>query len=550
MAVVGYIPQLLAAKPTLEAARAAAEAWVKDNGAWVKNIIDGHRRQLDEDGIEKFQRAYDGYLESIDARDKARGDDVNHKIQATMAGVIIDFVVDYMLGKPIAWSFEDKADGGNPNPEKAQLLEAYRTDLLELLAQEEGQRVLREMLTQGSVAGQSFGMGWVDEEGNIDIEEFPVQEMIPVYDTRGRLRLVIRAYETEVFKPGEDRPTPVTKIEIYDQRFVIWLQMDDTGDGITLDPDVGDEFVTEHKAARIPVAVFLNGSPATYSERKKKAGVSDLAGGILDLVDEYANALSDKANMVDRLQDAFLVFIGATLGTTKKEAEGEVMAMRKARAIALKNQESDAKFIAPPQDDTAVENFLNRLRDTLHEKAFIPKLSDLSGATATEIKVKYAGVDIKAGKKEVYFTGAVKRLVAILTDFLNAKRLTEAGVEDVYAILTGAAKPPANVPLYDSAWVDFTLNRNLPQNFLEMAQVVATLAGIVPDSYLYELLWFIPDPQAALDEMKQQKAEAAQRALGAMGFDNEFTNTGAANTRAADNTNSNNPNTSGQEQEE
>lgn len=528
MAVVGQIPKLLATQPTLEAARVAAATWVTDNSAWIKNIIDGHRTQLTEDKVEEFQRAYDGYLQSIKDRDKSRGDDVNHKIQATLAGLIIDFVVDYMLGKPIVWAFEDKADGGKPDEAKKKLLEEYRKALLELLTKEEGQRVLREMLTQGSVAGQSDVLGWVDEDGNIDFEEFAVQEMIPVYDSRLRLRLVIRAYDTEILKPGEQQPTTVTKVEVYDQRFVTWLQVHENGDGVILDPDAGDEYVTEHKAARIPVAVFLNGSPATYEERKKKAGVSDLAGGILDLVDEYANAISDKANMVDRLQDAFLVFVGATLGTTKKEAEGEVMAMRKARAIALKNLQSDAKFIAPPQDDKAVENYLDRLRDTLHEKAFIPKLSDLSGATATEIKVKYAGVDIKAGKKEVYFTGAVKRLVAILTDFLNGKRLAEAGVEDIYAVLTGETKPPASVQLYEADWVDFTLNRNMPQNYLEIAQIVAQLAGIVPDSYLYELLWFIPDPKAALDEMKKQKDEAAKQALGAMGFGGEFTNTGAA----------------------
>ncbi|GKU79301.1 phage portal protein [Paenibacillus sp. L3-i20] len=531
MAVVGNIPKLLSAQEGLVEARAAAAQWVAENNAWLKGVIASHKTQLEEDKVEKYQKAYDGYLDSIDNRDKARGDDINHKIQATLAGVVIDFVVDYMLGKPIVWAFEDKEDGGEPAPEKKKLLEAYRKELLELLVTEEGQRVLREMLTQGSIGGQSASLGWVDESGNIDYEEFPIQEIIPVYDPRNRLRLVIRAYETQVYTEGEETPKTITKVEIYDQRFVTWLVSDD-GMEYKLDPNEAPSenlaAVFEHMAARIPVSVFVNGTPATYSERKKKAGVSDLAGGIIDLVDEYANAISDKANLVDRLQDAFLVFIGATLGNTKNAAEGEVMAMRRARAIALKNGASDAKFIAPPQDDQAVENYLNRLRDTLHEKAFIPKLSDLSGATATEINVKYAGVDIKAGKKEVYFTGAVKNLVAILTDFLNARRLVNDGKVDqekVYDILTGNQSPPASVQLYIASWVDFTLNRNMPQNYLEIAQIVAQMAGIVPDSYLYELLWFIPDPKAALDEMKTQKEQAAKDAAAAIGFGGEFGST-------------------------
>jgi SPP1 family phage portal protein len=538
MAVVGNIPKLLSGYDSLEAARAAAAQWVADNNAWLKGVISSHKTQLEEDKVEKYQKAYDGYLESVEIREKARGDDINHKIQATLAGMVIDFVVDYMLGKPIVWAFEDKEDGGKPDTAKTKLLENFRTELLELLVNEEGQRVLREMLTQGSVGGQSASLGWVDESGNIDYEEFPIQEIIPVYDPRKRLRLVIRAYETQIYTDGEDTPKTITKVEIYDQRFVTWLISDD-GEEYGLDPNEApgenQAAVFEHMAARIPVSVFLNGTPATYIERKKQAGVSDLAGGIIDLVDEYANAISDKANLVDRLQDAFLVFIGATLGNTKTAAEGEVMAMRKARAIALKSGTSDAKFIAPPQDDQAVENYLDRLRDTLYEKAFIPKLSELSGVTATEIKVKYAGVDIKAGKKEVYFTGAVKRLVAVLTDFLNGRRLVNDGKvdpENVYDILTGKMNPPTSVQLYEAEWVDFTLNRNMPQNYLEIAQIVSQLAGIVPDSYLYELLWFIPDPKAALDEMKQQKDDAskaaAAAAAAAIGFGGEFGNTGAA----------------------
>ncbi|WP_138751112.1 phage portal protein [Paenibacillus sinopodophylli] len=535
MAVVGNIPKLLSEYDSLDAARAAAPTWINDNNDWLKGVITSHETMLKENDVEKYQAAYDGYLETIKNRDKARGDDINHKIQATMAGLVIDFVVDYMLGKPIVWAFEDKEDGGKPDATKKKLLDEYRRDLLELIVNEEGQRVLREMLTQGSVSGQSASMGWVDEDGNIDYEEFPIQEVIPVYDTRNRLRLVIRAYEATIYEPGEAQPKTVTKVEVYDNRFVTWLISSD-GTDYTLDaneaPADNVAAVFEHMAARIPVSVFLNGTPATYSERKKKSGVSDLSGGILDLVDEYANAISDKANLVDRLQDAFLVFIGATLGNTKTAAEGEVMAMRRARAIALKNGQSDAKFIAPPQDDTAVENYLDRLRDTLHEKGFIPKLSDLSGATATEIKVKYAGMDIKAGKKEVYFTGTIKRLVAILTDFINARRLVNDGKldpKDVYAVLTGMTTPPSSVTLYASNWVDFTLNRNMPQNYLEVAQIVAQLAGIVPDSYLYELLWFIPDPKAALDEMKQQKDDAskaaAEAAAAAIGFGGEFGNT-------------------------
>jgi hypothetical protein len=128
-------------------------------------------------------------------------------------------------------------------------------------------------------------------------------------------------------------------------------------------------------------------------------------------------------------------------------------------------------------------------------------------------------------KKELYFVSAIRQLIAIITDMLNAKRLTDAGVEEVYDVLTGAAT--SSVALYNPEWLQFTINRNLPQNFKEIADIVTELAGKVPDAWLYELLWFIDDPKAALEEMKKQKDEEANRtASTALGFDSNFNNKG------------------------
>lgn len=526
MAVVNKLPQLLDTYPTLQAAQSTAQGWVTQNSAWLSKLLKDHKKLIEDQQIELHQATYDGDLDEITLRDKSRGDDVNHKIMASMAQLVIDTPVDYLLGKPIVWSMKDPGDVGTD----AKTMAAYRLELLQLLESEDAQRVLREMLTQGGIAGASSIIGWVDEYGKIDYEEFPYQEFVPVYDVRGRLKLAVRFYQVDMAEPDADQADLKYKAEIYDSRYVISAIGDAQGENFQLDPDEKPN-VVDHKAARIPAAVFLNGTPARYSERQKKAGVSDLGGGILSLIVEYAASMSDKANAVDRMQDQLLKLIGVSVGATKEEGTAEVMAMRKARAIALKNEKSSADFIAPSQDDRAVENHLNRLRDTVHEMAFIPKLSDLKGATATEIKLKYAGLDIKAGKKETYFKGAIKQLLAILTDFINARKLAgpsgnlPEGYQDKLA-------NPAENGLYSADWVEFTLNRSLPQNFLEIAQIVNLLAGKVPDSYLYELLWFIPDPQAALDEMKQQNAAAAELAsqagLNAMGMGGSFASTGSS----------------------
>jgi len=526
MAVVNVMPETLAAIIGPVGPEVAA-AWATDNGTWLKDIIDAHKAWINEEGIKKYQEAYDGFLESIDSRDKARGDDVNNKLMPNYAQMVVDTPVDYLTGKPIVWAFgvDDEAEA----KKLEAVIDEYRARMLKLIRTEAAQRILAEQLRQGGIACYSAIIAWVDEKGRIDYDEFPVQEVVPVYDVRGRLQLVIRYYPytiTKVTEKGSEN-IEVTRVEVYDEKYITYYVSDESGETFQLDEaeaETGNPIA--HKAGRIPVSLFVNGTPARYEKRQKKNGTSDLGNGVLTLLENLAHVMSDKANTVDRLLDQYLVLTG--VDTDKNE----VQKMRQTRAIVLKHEKSKAEFLAQTQEDTAIENHLTRLRDAIHDTTGIPKLNDLSGATATEIKVKYAGLDIKAGKKELYFTEAIKQLLAVLTDLLNAQRLVEAGYDEEIAwqILNGEQLPPKSVVLYSADWVSFTINRNLPQNFLEIAQIFSNLVDKVPDEWLYELLWFIDDPEAAITAMKKQREERAnleaKTGLAALGMGGEFSTTG------------------------
>lgn len=503
MAVVTKVPEQITP--------ATAEAWATQYAAWLKDVLGQHSAWLSESQVEKYQAAYDGDLEEIEARDKARGDETNYKLVANYAQLIIDTVVDYMVGKaPVFTVEDDEQDDAETN--EAEIVTEYRKKLQALLKAEQAQRVLAEQLRQGSIACYAAVIAWVDEKGKVDYEEFPAQEVIPVMDTRGRLRMVIRQYEVEVVAEGSDTKTR-KRLEIYDDRYVTYLIGDETGTGFLLDQDeVATGNPIEHKAGRIPVSLFFNGQAASYKKRIKRAGTSDLGSGVYELLVAYSHGLSDKANLADYLQDQYLKLTGVDVD------QGEVIKMRKARAIALKSKDADASFIAQSQEDAAVENYLNRLENAVYDTTFTPKLNKLEGATATEIKMKYAALDIKAGKKEIYFIGAVLQLIQILTDLLNAEKLIDAGVDSPYEVLSDADAVAARDDLYKSEWVSVTLNRNLPQNYKEIADIVSVLSGKVPDSYLIELLWFIDDPVKALAELKTQKEEALKANMAAMGY--------------------------------
>lgn len=507
MATFTTIPVALAVKPNATADDATK--WLEANSSWLTTVINKHDKWLKEAEIEKYQLAYDGELDEIANRDKARTDGVNYKLIANYAAIIVDTLVDYMLGKSPIYTVEDQAQEDDET-EEAEIITEYRKKLTALL-KERATLVLSEMLRQGCIAGYSAVIAWVDENGEIDYDEYPVQEVIPVFDVRNRLAMVLRKYNIEVDENGHT--VEKTRLEIYDNRYIIYC-IGDTASGFTLDTtEVATGNPIEHKAGRIPVAIYQNSMPSDYNTRIKSFGKSDLSFGAFDLIVAYAHGLSDKANLVEYLQDMYLLLTGVDVD------ENEVLKMRKARAIALKDANSKAEFIAQDQADGAVENFLSRLSKDIYDTTNTPRLSELNGATATEIKMKYAALDIKAGKKDPRVVSAIKQLIGILTDFLNAQKLTENGITDTYEIVSNKNTVELATGLYSDSWVDVSLTRNLPQNYEEIANIVASLADTVPDAYLYELLWFIDDPQKALEEMKAQRKDATKTSLTSLGYD-------------------------------
>ena len=104
MATFTTIPVALAVKPNATADDATK--WLEANSSWLTTVINKHDKWLKEAEIEKYQLAYDGELDEIANRDKARTDGVNYKLIANYAAIIVDTLVDYMLGKSPIYTVE------------------------------------------------------------------------------------------------------------------------------------------------------------------------------------------------------------------------------------------------------------------------------------------------------------------------------------------------------------------------------------------------------------------------------------------------------------
>lgn len=496
-----------------------AKRWISDNATWVQDATKKHEKWLKETEVERMQALYDGYIESVDKRDKNRGDEINNKLMVSYGAIIIDTLVDYMLGKAITWTVEDP--DAKVGAEESDQLKDFRKKFIATAGGDDARLQLVEMLRHGCIAGYSPLISWLDEDGEIAHSEYPVQEVIPIYDTRGRLRLVLRYYKDEYTEDGATKSK--VYLEVYDEKYVTYFTGDAEGTGFSVNEEeleTGNPYA--HRVNGIPVTVFRNGTPASYKARQYMAGTSDLKP-VVSLIEDYASKMSDKANLVEYLMDQYLLLVGVDTD------ENEVIKMRKARALVLKGDKniSDARFIAQTQDDAAAENHLKRVKESIFETSFTPQVSDLAGKTAYEVSMKFKDLDVKAGKKETYLLPAIKRYIEITVDLMNAIAAAEAKGTDVEELDDDFKADDSKATTYKAEWVGITLNRNIPQNHKDITDIVATLSAAgVPDSYLYELLWFVEDPKQALEEKKKQKAEEAKQALASsIGYGADFNST-------------------------
>lgn len=388
MAVSSYIPQTLAEMKKVN--QVTAERWIKDNASWVAAMVAKHDSWIKDNAVDLYQAAYDGELDEIEQRDKARDGGTENKLVSNYVQIIIDTLVDYMLGKSPIYTVEDP-DQDDEEIEEREIITEYRKKVMKLL-KDKAQGEFSDLLRDMCIGGFGSIIVWVDEKGNIDYSEYPIQEIIPIYDGRKRLRLLFRRYEVGVWENGSE--TTKTKVEVYDDRYVTYY----TGDSMeSLHLDEAEAKTgnpIEHKAGRIPVVVCQNQLPAKYSERVKGYGKSDLAYGVVPLAVAYCHGLSDKANLMEYLQDQYLCLTGVDVD------ENEVLKMRKARALALKDKDSKASFIAQSQDDNAVENGLTRTKNDMENADIVDgKYRDATFDSKTSA---YCAADADYSKRNPY----------------------------------------------------------------------------------------------------------------------------------------------------
>lgn len=364
----------------------------------------------------------------------------NNKISHSWGNYITDSMIAFFVGEPISYSGDDS------DIEKLNYI----------FNQNDEQDLNSGLAKDSSVFGRGYELTYLDEQAEIRLTRLSPLGCIPIYDDTVDNKLIyfIRFIE------NKDILTDKTTTHI-------WLYSDESIKYYTMLGDSALQFVeeTQHNFEIVPVSIYKNNDDE----------IGDFES-VIDLIDFYDKLESDVANSFDYYNDCYLVFEGATL------EDGDVQKMKENRVLEIP-EGGKVNFLTKNANDLEQENTKNRIVNDIHKFSKVPNMSDESFAnnvSGVAMKYKLLGLESACSIKERKFKRGLQNRLWLISNILNLKSGTD--LQDI----------------------KITFTRNIPNNEIEIANMINNLRGLVSNETLIDQLNFIESPK---EEMERLKAE-------------------------------------------
>ena len=410
-------------------------------GDLVKWIIDKHKSEKNR--ISELRNYYNNKNEIMNRQYTDKNKPMN-KLSHPFASYITNMATGYFLGNPISY-----------NSENEDLLERI-LDIFKYNDEADNNTTLAKY---SSIGGYAVELLYIDENSKARFKALSGDEVAIVYDNtlEENILYAVRYFEEDV--PGENKTK--TTINVYTSNTIQTYQLEDSE--ITLI----DEAV--HYFNDVPVTVYIN-NDELYGDFERVKG----------LIDAYDKTQSDTANDFEYFTNALLVISGVLI----EDEEG--LNFKDNRVINFAGTDGKAEYLLKNINDSALENYKNRLVEDIHKFAQIPNLTDeqfAGNVSGESMKYKLMGLENIVSVKEAKFKKGLMRRIELLCNFLN--------------IATN------DLMLYTDIQPVFT--RNKPKNELELANMVKGLYGILSDETLISILPFIENSKEEIEKRDLEK---------------------------------------------
>lgn len=421
----------------------------------ILDLIKKHSKEKRR--LSKLQKYYNNENTKIATRKYKNKNKPKNRLSHPYAQYITDTAVGYLLGKPVAYTTEDK-----------NLLETI-TDIFRYNDEADNNTTLAKM---ASIYGYAYEIMYLDKNARPRFKAIDPSELIVCYDNtlEENIVLAIRYYD-EVVR-NNDLEETVTRLEVYtkptenDKGEIIANGKIIRGtirlESITLE-DEEDYYFND-----IPVNVYIN-NDELYGDFEK----------VLSLIDAYDQSQSDTANDFELFTNCMLVINGELIDDEQAENLNDV------NLIQFLNSDSDAKYLIKDIQDTALENYKNRLNEDIHRFSFVPNMSDenfSNNASGVAMKFKLMGLENLIGVKEAKFKKGLMRRIELLCAYAKMKNNSD----------------------YSYLAIEPVFTRNTPNNELELSQIMQNLTGILSEETIIGMSPRVSDIQAEIERKEKE----------------------------------------------
>ena len=426
----------------------------------IQDLIDNHLEERTR--ILKMKNYYNGINEGIKNRQYNDSNKPSNRLYSGYPSYITDNFVGYILGQPITYKSNNES-----------LLESLNLSFLYNDEVDNNTTLAQEQ----SICGYAYELLYVDEDSNVRFKCVDTEDTIVVYDnTLEAKELFAIRYIVNEYEEGNKGLAYV-----YTKDNILTYALEDNKVGLLIEEDQN---------------FFIDVPIITYENNRQRIGDFEK---VLSLIDAYDFANSDTANDFEYFTNALLVISGVTMD--EKDEEGRPLNFKDNRVINFVDNDGKAEYLIKNINDTALENYKNRLNLDIHKFSNVIDISDKNfGNNLSGIAMKYKllGMENIASIKESKFRKGLMKRIEFLTHFLNLSMNSDYTYTEITPVFT----------------------RNIPSNDVEVVNMIKQLYGMISDKTLLSQLPFIEDVQAELDLLEKQK----ESSLDAYTFDAGATN--------------------------
>ena len=318
-----------------------------------------------------------------------------------------------------------------------------------------------------SIKGEAYELLWVDDKANVRFKAIEPDNAFLIYDMsiEDKVKFGVRYYVSQV-----DGKTS-TYAYLYDDK-AVYLYTDEASSGV-----FRLEEVKPHPFGAVPLIHFKN--------NKEVQGDFEQ---VISLIDAYNREQSNTLNDMDQFSDAYLALVN--YGATDEE---DVKKMNKQRILLL-DSDGDAKWVVKDVNDNWVENFKLRVNKDIHKFSFTPDFADESFGTnlpGVSLRLKLLTAEELRNVKEMYFRESLSKRMDLIASYLNIINNSEVVRNQI----------------------QMQFSDSLPQNILELTQIVQNLSQDVSTETRLSLLPFIENPADEIKKKANEEQESFDKSM-------------------------------------